>query len=347
MPGRAGGLTLLDLGDTLSWLVESDHPAALLLIARAGSARALKINVVHEQGRLLRTTEVARAIADQRDDGSWGVSDEPIRRVLTTLWTTKALVDMGLDGGCKPVARAVAFLSRHAVSEGGVFSVDGTRRLVLSCYVGMAAEVFALAGREVEARAQVEWIRRYQEVRRETRSLRADEVERWGEGLYYRYGGCMRETTCLVGLVKAGRGLHAAGVEAGGSGGGAALDAIRRAFLERRLMHSGSGGIVPIGVNAKDSERWLLPTFPLGWHPDLIEVLEMVASTGAPESGMQEAVDRLVGYRLDDVSWPVRRHYTPSVLKRVGRRNPGVGDPVVTARAFNALRACGAPVALP
>jgi hypothetical protein len=104
---------------------------------------------------------------------------------------------------------------------------------------------------------------------------------------------------------------------------------------------------VPIGVNPKDSERWLVPTFPLGWHPDLIEVLEFAASTGAPDPRLQEADDRLLGFQLDDASWPVRRHYTPAALKREERRNPRVGDPVVTARAFNALRACGAPLAVP
>jgi hypothetical protein len=157
----------------------------------------------------------------------------------------------------------------------------------------------------------------------------------------------MRETTCLVGLAWAGRGLHAAGAKAGDSGAGLPLDAMRQAFLDRHLIHSSSGGTVAIGVNPKESERWLVPTFPQGWHPDLIGVLDFVASTGASDARLQEAVDRLLGFRLDDGSWPLRRHYTPDALKREGRRNPRVGDPVVTARAFNALRACGAPMGIP
>lgn len=347
MVGDTAGLTLPDLTETVAWIVASDHPAALLLLARAGSAPGLRIDVAAARARLTRTPEVANALAEQGSDGSWGPDPDPLGRVGPTLWTVKALVEMGLDGEVEPVARAVDFLLEHATTEDGVFSWDGTRRLVLSCYVGMAAELYALTGREADAQAQVEWIRRYQEVQHQGSSLRTDPVEHWGEGLERRYGGCMKETTCLVGLAWTGRGLHAAGVKVGDNGTGPALDAMRRAFLERRLLRSGSGGVVPIGVNPKESERWLVPTFPLGWHPDLIGVLDFVASTGARDTRLQEAVDRLLGFRLADGSWPVRRHYTPDTLKREGRRNPRVGDPVVTARVFNALRACGAPVGSP
>lgn len=301
---------------------------------------------------------IGRVLAAQRADGSWGDADDVRRRVLPTLWTVSLLGDLGL-GGTDAWHAGAELLARRATTDDGTFSRDGRREGVLACYVSIAATTFLLGGRRDLAAPQVAWLLRHQDVRDHGASRRP-EVTTYHPALATRYGGCFAGTTCLIGVVKAGRALEmwsrdpavSAGTVSGGtvsagpsfSACGEALTAIRDALLDRHLMFRRDGGVVPLGTAPTRAHEWLLPTFPLDWRTDLVEVLDVVARTGPADQRMQPALDHVASLQLPDGGWPLLRSFwprgVPALEPRTGRRpSRAVTERVVAA--VEAVRTAG------
>ncbi|MEM9746232.1 MAG: hypothetical protein AAF945_06030 [Actinomycetota bacterium] len=341
-------LSLPDLGPAESFVRSSADPVVAHLVAtrldRSDGRSTVAPAVAHPP--------VADLLRSQRSDGSWGDRDDPPTRVLGTLWSAKVLVDVGL-GRLDAVGDGVDFLHRHATCDPGVFSLDGTRRGVLSCYVGTAGSIAVAADRPDLADEQIRWILQHQEVRRSGRSLRSSPTDVWSPELATRYGGCLSETTCLVGLVRTGAALadqRDRDVDAGAGDDpevAAMLTSIRDAFLEREVIRASSGAVVPVGSPAGDPERWLDPGFPLDWHVDLVEVLDLLGRIGPADARIQPAIDALVERRLADGTWPLRRSHRPGDLKAFGRRSSTRGSALATVRVVSALRRFDAPDASP
>jgi hypothetical protein len=287
---------------------------------------------------------VVEAFASQHEDGSWGDASDPRRRVLSSLWMAKALSELGVDDSHPRWHRAAEFLADVSHTYSGVLGLDGRDASVLSCYAGIAAEMYLLGGRPDLARPQIEWILRYQDVRVHGRMVRHRPAQVWDDALRTRYGGCLADTTCLIGLVKTGRALWRWSEHEPDGDAAELLANIRAVYLERRLMYRANGEIVPIGGTAGTSERWLLPTFPLDWHTDLIEVLDFVAHAGPPDVRMQAAIDAIAKAQLPDGTWPLRHSFRPSFLPAPERRSRHQGSPMITMRVAAALSACGARV---
>lgn len=289
-----------------------------------------------------KTPLIVAAFGSQRTDGSWGSDDDPRGSVLPTLWMAKSLAELGLDDSHAGWHAAVEFLAGTSHTGHGVLGLDGRDESVLSCYAGIAAEMYLQGGRSDLGRRQIDWILDYQDVSVGGRRLRRDPVATWDERMRTRYGGCLSDTTCLIGLVKTGRALTASLAHEHDARVAELVEAIREVYLERRLMYRSNGEIVPIGVYGAASDRWLLPTFPLDWHTDLIEVLDFVAHAGPPDRRMQPAIDRLVADRLPDGGWPLRLSFRPAALPAPERRSKRRSSPMITLRAASALAASGA-----
>jgi len=287
--------------------------------------------------------QVDQAFAGQHLDGSWGSGDDPVRRVLPTLWMAKVLGELGHAHDPR-WSTAADFLIRTAHTDDDVFSVDGRRSGVLSCYVGTAVEVYLRGGRDDAARPQIEWIVRYQDLRCGGASRRHAPVPVWSPDLAWRYGGCLADSTCLIGLVKGGLALLAWQQAHGQDAAGAALlQQIVDTLLERELFKASSGEPVALGTPPGRPGAWLEPTYPLDWHTDLIEVVHLVAQARGPDPRMQAALDRLAAQQLSDGSWPLRRTFRPIDLPLLERRSATRGSLLVSRRAHRALSALAGP----
>ena len=136
---------------------------ALRSAGHRSSSRCGRRSTRHPRGRGLRV---------QNEDGSWGDASDPRRRVLSSLWMAKALSELGVDDGHPRWHRAAEFLADVSHTRSGVLGLDGRDASVLSCYAGIAAEMYLLGGRPDLARPQIEWILRYQDVRVRGRMVR-------------------------------------------------------------------------------------------------------------------------------------------------------------------------------
>lgn len=317
------------------WLREHPDPRTAVLVARLEHGELEDIATA--RARVVSSSTVEEALARQRPDGSWGGAHDARSRILPTLWMVKLLAELGIDEGHDGWQAGAEFLARQAHGSGGVFSIDGSDGGVLSCYVGIAGETYLRAGRTDLAERQVEWILRHQEVRVGGESRRAQTTGLWDERLRTRYGGCMAETTCLIGLVKVGQALRWWLVQSADQPAAELLGVIREVFLERRLLHRRDGTVMPLGGTRGQAERWLEPAFPLDWHTDLLEVLDLVATAGVFDERLQPAIERLARGQSPDGSWPLRASFPPPDFVPLERRSTRRGSPFVTSRAVATL----------
>ena len=326
------------LDTSIAWLRRRADPVVDLELARR-LAHADGSVIEALRSRVHDTALVRAAAADQRSAASWGAADAPRKRILSTLRMTQVLVAVGAEEH-PAVAGAVDFLAAHALTADGTFTIDGTRRGVLSCYVGIAMACQEAVGRVDLAERQLEWIRAHQEVRVGGDELRDDRPCAPDEVMRSRYGGCMADTTCLLGLVKVGQAIRAHVDRGGGTERDrSVLEAVREVFIRRRLHLTSTGTNVPLGVPAHRAEEWLDPTFPLDHRTDLVEVLDLVGRTGGPDPRLRPAIDQLMARRLEDGSWPLRRALWPGDLRIRTRRDRRRGDPMATLRTTLALHA--------
>lgn len=342
-PASPNPLRLPVLDGVVRWLRDFDDPVVRLLVATRldRSGRVSPLPAGETDLETLRSAAaisplVTRATASQHLDGSWGDSDHRERRILTTFWMAKAFADLGLSWLPQWV-RAIEFLAARAQWK-GIFSVDGARSGVLSCYVGMAGSLYLAGGRRDLAEPQIRWIEQYQDVRRHGEPQRSPPAHRFYECLETGHGGCMTSTTCAIGLIKTGKALRT--WVAGGFAdrvAGELVQAIRESFLERNLFQTSDGSILPLGERVSHAADWLEPTFPLDWRTDLIEVIDFVNHTGPADVRMQAALDELAARQLDDHTWPLRRVFRPMHLPALERRSRRCGSPYVTLRAVAAV----------
>lgn len=286
---------------------------------------------------------IAPVLAAQREDGSWGAADDAHRRVLTTLLTASVLADLDVADSSR--AGAVEFLERSATTTDGVFSRDSRPAGVLSCYVAIAASTYLATGRPDLAAPQVDWILRYQDVRAHDRAPRG-RLPVYHPGLAVRYGGCLSATTCLIGVVKAGRALElwrrtapADATRSRRDDVDEMLTVVRESLLERGLMHRTDGRVLPLGTPPARADEWLTPTFPLDWRTDLTEVLELVARTGPADPRMQPAIDRLAAAELPGGGWPLLRAFWPTGFPALEARSARRPSRLATRRALAAFDA--------
>ncbi len=323
-------LRLPDLKQAREYLAGCDNPFVAVHLARLEDSEA---DVTRLQAAIAESPPVVAALAAQRADGSWGSHNRELNRLLPTLWMVKTLQDLGLSRNCDQSRRGIEFLAAVGHTDEGAFSISGSRDGVLSCYVGIAALVYLEGGFAEHAHSQLQWILRHQEIRVAGADRRPTPAAEWGGYLKTKYGGCLAETTCLVGLLRTSRALAAAGH----ADGEPLIAETRRAFLERRLIYTSGGEVVPLAVNPAKAETWLAPTFPLDWRVDLIEVIDFVGRTGPPDDRIQPAVDRLVEFQREDGTWPLLRAYPPAGLPGLERPSTRRPSAMATMRAVAAL----------
>ena len=325
-------LRVPDLERATRFLAHSDDPTIRLRLALLADPAA---DVARLRALIPESAPVAAALVSQHPDGSWGDHDRRLNRLLPTLWMVKTLHELGLATDSEQWRRGVEFLADVGHSDDGVFSISGRRDGVLSCYVGIVALLYLAGGFADYARYQMDWVLRHQEIKVSGEDRRDTAVAGWSPHLKEKYGGCMAETTCLVGLLRTARAMATSGRPEGAH----FVATTRRAFLERKLMFSSRGNVIPLAVSPAKAETWLAPTFPLDWRVDLVEVVEFVARTGATDDRMQDAIERLADMQRDDGTWPLLRSYPPAGLRGLERPSARRSSPIATMRVVEALSA--------
>lgn len=322
-----------EMEPTWRWLETSQHPSAELLLRRAEFDVPWGVGSDAARAQVLADPILVRASRAQRDDGSWGTNERVETRILPTLWVVKALIEAGLDATIYQVDAALTFLVNRATTDAGYFTVSGTDRGVLPCYVGLATRLCLDAGRHDLVGPQLEWLTRFQQI--SVAGVVRRKADKWGQGLDTRYGGCFRSTSCFIGVVRAAEAWSAGEMPAHRD----AYRAARQVLDERSLAFTRDGRrLLDLPAPVRSSGGWTSPAFPSDWRVDLIDVIHAAArgSHGIDPSA-RRAVEVLMASRRDDGSWVRGWHVTSPFLKGFGAAPGGQGNPIATARALVAL----------
>lgn len=273
----------------------------------------------------------------QHADGSFGPQRMPAGRIVPTIFVARSLHEAGLADH-PSLGPALDFLTRAAIVGG--CTIDGRHDGVLSCYTGMLARLLVGTGRHDAAAPLLDWILTYQPVAFGGTVYHQTSGPLWGGYLRYRYGGCMADTTCLLGLVP----TVAALIEAREAGFDLPVDAhlaaMRQLLIDRRLMYGRNGAVIPLSGRTKadpDGTRWMLPAFPRDYVIDLIELVDLARRLAVPDAAMTDAVELIALWRLPEGGWPLlgtRRIADAYRPERVDRHRPSE----LTTRRVQQLR---------
>jgi hypothetical protein len=270
----------------------------------------------------------------QHPDGSFGSQPTAEARIVSTIFAARSLHEAGLSDH-PSLAPALDFLTRTAIRAG--CTIDGRPDGVLCCYTGMLARLLIGTGRHDAAEPLLNWIITYQPVAFGGTTYHQPSGPPWGDYLRHRYGGCMSDTTCLLGLAPTIGALvdaHDAGL---GLPASAHLDAMRKLLTDRQLVHGRNGSVIPLSGRTKadpDGARWLLPAFPRDYVIDLIELVELAQRLKVPIHAMTHATELIKSWRLPDGGWPLlgtRRIVDAYRPEPVNRRRP---SHITTARVL-------------
>ena len=139
----------------------------------------------------------------------WLVSSELIKTLtadfspkgLFPIWRLLALAEIPYTARLPYTEKLIAFVEKTYATEEG-FSITGKVQDILPCYNAMILEAFSKLGlaNSDSAKAALNWIQRYQ-------SFERGEATTWtGKGIQ-KYGGCLKDTSCFIGIAKSVKAL--------------------------------------------------------------------------------------------------------------------------------------------
>lgn len=285
------------------------------------------------QNKILEIPFVKKVQNIQHKDGSWGQNSNASRRILDTIWVLKILTDLGLDRDiCPQIETSAKFLYKNSMFSGGV-SPYGENDNVLSCYTGIVANALIKAGIFDIAEESINWIINYQEVKFKNRNYNKNKTTLWHESIRTKYGGCMSNTTCLIGLVKVGHALSDYCLLKKDKKAEKTLHAIAALLLDREIIFRSD-----LKTVLDLSKDWTKPAFPLDYRTDLIEVLDLIGKTTGPTKKADHAIELLNRYSIADNEWPLLKTYHHNLWYLPERENPTKKSEWVTLRAQIALK---------
>ncbi|MFZ1527903.1 MAG: hypothetical protein WAT19_04075 [Ferruginibacter sp.] len=249
---------------------------------------------------------------DQNSDGSWGKDPSVSRRILSTIWAFKSLADLGFDAANNSMVKGKNFLIKNSLFEGGV-SINGKRDGVFSCYTGIVCDSLAKAGFLEEAQECVNWILNFQECRSAKKNFLTAETDAWADYLKVKYGGCMSNTTCMIGIIKTAGALLEYSKYNTNKNLLNKIFSFREYLLSRQLYKREDGsGVIPLGARknerAEKAGNWLKITYPVGYICDLVEVYDFVNKSGNYDKRMDSARLFIKSQQLQSGPWPLQKN---------------------------------------
>lgn len=156
--------------------------------------KALELKIKYEQNKIGSAAEVESHLSSSNLFKDLLADFE--ENTLNLLWRLTQLSEIPFSGDNAKVAEwTKALVDKTNTGEG--FSLDGTNDYLLACYNGMITSLLIKLKYPNKERinAGLNWILKYQNVKR-------GEKCNWEGAALKKYGGCMKNTPCYIGLVK-------------------------------------------------------------------------------------------------------------------------------------------------
>ena len=320
--------------DTVEWLLEEDNPSVRYLTLRHLLKREEGDADVQQARRdIMRIGPVPKILSKQAPEGHWGRPEDFYMRskYRGTTWNLIALAELGADPEDERIRSAcesVLKWSQNPVSGGfstlGTAEKGGRPESEIPCLTSNMAFCLVRLGMLDDPRVQMalQWIVRYQRF-----DLKSFESKEWP----YRYDRCWRKHTCRSSVAKALKALAEVPEERRTKEMRTTIENAREFFLVQDVYKKGPGS------RAIARPEWLNLGFPLMWNTNLLELLNLLVSTGGGDGRMRDAEKLVLSKRKRNGRWVQEDHYQGRYLVAFERN--GSESKWVTLNALRVLDA--------
>lgn len=218
---------------------------------------------------------------------------------LYGVWRIIALSQIPYANKLDYTKKVVGYIEKNLATNSG-FTLSGKETDLLPCYNVMIIEALSKLGyaNDESVRNAVEWIKKYQPLKREV------DVS-WKGNAIKKYGGCLKSTPCYIGVAKTVKALihynHAIQnrddeIESLIKKG---MDYVLQHELFKRLSSK-----EPINKHILDL------AFPASYQLNIVELLEIAYLTGNIEhENCKSAIDYVIDKRVKNSYWKINHAY--------------------------------------
>ena len=304
----------------LDWLLEPSSPSVRYLTMTRLLGRSPEDPEVEAARRAIMTTgAVPQILANQNDDGSWGLPEKFYTLKYTgTVWTVLLLAELAADPADPRVRKACEFILSHSWNEEtGGFSYQQSARTekglssgVIPCLTGNMVYSLIRLGYLDDERVQraIDWIVTWQ---------RADDgIDYRPDGaIYKRMTSCLGRHSCHMGVAKSLKALTAIPPDRRSEAVQAKLTQLTDYFLLHHLYKKSH----QLDQIAKPG--WLKPGFPLMYNTDIVELLELFLDLGIDDPRLQDAKDILRSRQQPDSRWILENTFNGKMQIRIEQKD--------------------------
>jgi hypothetical protein len=283
-------------GDPIPWLLEKENPSVRYFTLRDLLHQPEDDpEVVLSQSAIITSRPVRQILDAQYPQGYWVKPDRGYSpKYRATVWQVMFLADLGatpddaIRRGCQVV------LDYSFLPEEGLFSATKTETGMLPCLNGNLLRALCCLGYGQDRRVQTAAQNLAERMLEEEFKCRANSSSR-----------AKRETwgPCAWGAIKT---LKAYAMMPPGE----RPQAVRQAMasgVELLLSRDPAVADYPSGTG-KISPMWFSLGFPLGYHSDLLETVDVLAQLGhGGDERLRRAIDVLLSKQDDQGRWPLER----------------------------------------
>jgi len=235
-----------------------------------------------------------------------------IPKPLFCIWRLIALSEIPYTKYLPYTNKVIDYILKYLTHEYG-FSLTGKVDDLLPCYNAMIIEALCKLGYShlKEVKNGINWIKKYQRFERGSKTL-------WDKPGVRKYGGCMKETPCFIGIAKTSKALiyyqkynveNDVKIETRIN---RSIDYILMHHLFQRLSNQ-----QPINHHILDL------SFPPSYQLNIIELLEIMYQTNnINHPNVTEAIDFIQSKKTKDDYW--KRNYNYKAEGYVNFDNPRV-----------------------
>lgn len=278
---------------------------------------------------------IAAVLSAMQPDGFWVVPGPGYHpKYTSTAWALILLAQLGAQISHEPRRKnACAYLLDHALTENGLFSVNGSPSQTIDCLQGNLCWALASLGCEdTRMEAAYEWM---------ARSVTGEGVVPPLRYHAYKCGplfacGVNNKEPCAWGGVKVMLAFSQ-------------IPPARRTPLMEKAIQVGMDFLLdnhpeqagyPSGPNNKPSGSWFRFGFPVFYVTDVLQIAEAAAALGYAADPRLNAACRFILSKRDSQGlWPLEYDYAGKTYGNFGAKKKA--NPWVTLRALRVLKARG------
>jgi hypothetical protein len=304
--------------DVIDWLLQKDFPSVRYMTMRD----LLDVAPGNEEMEIARraimeSSPVAKIMRAQEPEGHWGQPQDFYQRskYKGTAWNLQLLAQLEADGTDPGVQRAIDSVLQWSQCGHGGFtykgSPEGGKKPLLNCLTANMAFSMIHFGRLEDGRVA------------KAVDLMAARFK--GAGVHI-YPKCI---DCRSGVVKCLRALAEIPAAQRSTEVNAAIESYSEEILERCLDPHGTG-------DRHMRPEWLVPSAPLMWNTDLLEMLGILAQLGVHDERMRPAINHVVGLKNDKGRWNMGKSFNSRYLTPIEK--DGRPSKLVTLHAMVLLK---------